>query len=381
MTEEAQESPEITTRRQFVSARRQHAAQRRQNLKRQRFAFALIGLGVLVVAGILLAGYVKIFVLPPRELFVRVDDVRYTRGDMVKFMRVQQKSAEFLGGTYNPSQEAFRTLQLLVENEIIAQVAPSRGISVTDAEVDAELRRRLLPPGSEFLDPDQQEREFQERLSAFLNAVQITKRDNDRIVRQSLLRGKFRLFIGDTVPSRATQRRVYRLTMRPEDEIDIMRTKYNDAIKNVSDPDQLAEAFKGIVREFSIEIPESIRTGGTLGWVPAGIHKDYDHVIFNLKPGQLSESVQDIDTVRKLLFFMVADVEEDKEISTLNQNVLKTRALQDWLNRERDNHEVFAVMSSFVLDWVLEQLATTTTITPTPQPDNPFLRDSNFIGR
>ena len=62
---------------------------------------AVIGLLLLLVTGIIVAGYVIIFVLPPRQLVVRVDDVSYTRGDLVKILRVRQAETEFLGSSYS----------------------------------------------------------------------------------------------------------------------------------------------------------------------------------------------------------------------------------------------------------------------------------------
>ena len=111
-----------------------------QHLKRRRrYAFSVIGALLLVVVGILLAGYFVIFVRPPQQLVVRVDDVSYSRGDMVKILRVRQRSLERTGGRLDNSTDIFQALQLIVENEIIAQTAPSMGITVSDEEVEAQV--------------------------------------------------------------------------------------------------------------------------------------------------------------------------------------------------------------------------------------------------
>ena len=110
---------------------------------------AVVGVMLLAIASIVIAGYVLIFVMPSREVVVRVNDVTYTRGDMVKLLRVSQKGIEFLGGQFNATNDIFQTLQLFVENEIIAQSAPSLGLSVTEDEIQAQIRdifTRATPP-------------------------------------------------------------------------------------------------------------------------------------------------------------------------------------------------------------------------------------------
>lgn len=351
--------------------RRRDPARLQQERKRQRVALGLISLFILLIVGIVVAGYVIIFVLPPRELVVRVDGVEYTRGDMVKLLRVRQKSAELLGDQqFNASSDVFQMLQLLVENEIIAQKAPSLGVTVSDQEVDNYIRLLLYPtgPGAES-DPAQAEREFRERYSSYLNSIQLSNQEHRQVIRRSLLRERFRQYIGDSVPTVAEQVHLFRLVVAPEDELEIIKIKYRDAVAGSKDPARLQEAFKQIVREFSRDNPEMVRTGGDLGWVPRGIHKDYDHIIFNLNPGELSEPTNNLDKPRELFFFMVSEKQQAREVDPFNRDTLKTRALQDWINNERENHDVYAVFNSDIYNWVIEQLGLTARPQPTSTPD------------
>ena len=107
--------------------------------RRQRLVLAAIGFAIFAIVAIFLAGYVIAFVMPPRELVVRVDDVEYTRGDLVELVRIRQKSVEFLGETFDASSGVFEALQLMVENEIINQTAPSIGITVSEMEIDGAV--------------------------------------------------------------------------------------------------------------------------------------------------------------------------------------------------------------------------------------------------
>lgn len=350
--------------------RRRELSRRLREGKRQRIALLFIAFFVLVIASAAVAIYVKVFVLPPRQLVVRVDNVRYTRGDMVKVLQAQQKQSELLGAGFRSGTEVFEALQLLVENEIIAQSAPKFSIAVSDEEVDAEIRELFspVPPGA-LADPIQVEREFQERFRSYLNSIQLSKQEYREQRRKALLRERVRQFIGESVPTVAQQVRLHRIVMSPEDEVDVMLVKFKDTVSDTSDPEKLREAIKQVVREFSRDDPETVRKGGDLGWAPRGAFKDYDDAIFALEVGKLSEPTPDIDNQRQIIFFVISEKQEARELEPYTRDLLKTGALQEWVNNERESHDVYAVFNSDIYDWVLKQLRASASTTPTPQPN------------
>ncbi|MGH2541210.1 MAG: SurA N-terminal domain-containing protein, partial [Ardenticatenaceae bacterium] len=191
--------------RRIITARRRQLAEQQRNVKRRRLVIGISSAAILLVIGAIISGYIVVFVLPPSQLVVRVDDVSYSRGDMVKLMRIKQRQAEFLGTPLQLSDEVFRTLQLLLENEIIKQVAPSYGISVSDEEVDNSIRAVLEPVAGYSPDPNQRELEFRETYRSYLNTLGISEDEHRDLTRTSLLREKFRIYIGDTVPRVADQ--------------------------------------------------------------------------------------------------------------------------------------------------------------------------------
>lgn len=381
MEDEVEEIPSQPTR----TDRRREYTRIQRDLRRRRFAFALIGVFMLVIVGILLAGYVIIFVRPPQQLVVRVNDIEYTRGDMVKLLRVRQKSLETTGQRLDLSTDVFEALQLLVENEIIAQSAPALGITVTNAELDFSIRAQLDPIGATAGTSDpQRDRDFKERYGGFLNLSRISEEEHRQIVRRALLRERMRQYIGDSVPSVAEQAHVYRFTVAPSDEIDIIFTKFKDVTQGSKDPALLSAAFDNTSREFSRETRERIRRGGDLGWIPEGIIPEYDDIIFGssysspLEIGTLSDPVRDMDNSQQLFVFMVSERNAAREISTASKEALKTRALQVWVNDQREDYEVYAVMNSDIYNWVIQQLGISSTITPTPAPANPLQQIRGF---
>ena len=364
-----------------LTDRRRETSRVQQIQRRRRVAFAVIAVMLLViVVGVIGVGYTLVFVLPPQERVVSVNDVTYTRGDMVKMLRIRQRLIEDSGQRIDTSTDIFQALQLIVENEIISQSAPSIGITVSDEEVDQQIQATIIFQAGGGLagkSDEQLDREFKELYGNFLNSSQISEDEHRDIVRRTLLREKVRQYVGESVPGVAKQYHVYRLAVNQEDEIDIMFTKFKDYVKNSSDPLLLHEAFKAITREFSREAPELVRRGGEVGWVPLGVLEDYDDVIATVEVGELSDPIPNRDQRQQAFIFMVSEIDELRELAPVNHEALKTRALERWINEQRREHEVYAVFNSDIYAWMIQQLGISTAITPSPQPTNPF---QQFLG-
>ena len=338
----------------------------------QKITFITLALSIAAILGIFIVGYIIAFVLPPRELVVRVNDVEYHRGDLVELVRINQKTAEFFGGTFDASSSVFESLQMIVENEIILQSAPSHGITVSEAEVDAQIDSVMRPsPNFESGKSDEQiAREARERYSSYLNTIQIDESTHRDIVRRTMARERFRQYIGDSVPFVAEQVRVHRLIMPALGEIDIMKVKFEDATRDAKTPQDLAVAYSKVVREFSSDTPATLRRGGDLGWIAEGVIPEYERDFFYLEPGEISEPVKNKENANQAIFFMISERHMAQELSAGVRDELKTRALQEWVNKERKNYEVYAVFNSDIYSWIFKQLRLSSTA-PTPTPD-PF---------
>ncbi len=341
--------------------------------RRRRLALVIIGVLLLAITGIVVAGYVIIFVLPPQQLIVRVDDVVYTRGDMVKLLRIRQKALELDSSQgLRTTDDILQALQIIVENEVIAQVAPSQGISISREEVDNQIRSSMAPSESESLGKSnaQIEREYHERYRQFLNSAQVSESEYRDLVRKAILREKFRQFVGDQVPLYAEQVYLHRIAMDYSDEIDIMQTKFSDLLGDDRSPEHIRAVTREIAREFSRD-PNTLQTKGDVGWVPLGIVEDYEHDFWNLDPGEMSDPTPNVENPQVSLFFIVSDRQEVLEVSRINREQLKTNALQEWVNEERQNHDIYATFNSKVYEWFVEQLRVSASTTPTPAAD-PF---------
>ncbi|HIA74811.1 MAG TPA: peptidylprolyl isomerase [Dehalococcoidia bacterium] len=346
--------------------------------RRQRLTIGLLGISFLLVISIFIAGYVVVFVMPHRELVVKVDGVEHTRGDLVELVRIRQKSSEFLGGTFDASSGIFESLQLIVENEILMQMGPSQGIFVSDEDINDHivLIKRLylefiMRPEKQMAlgkSEEQIARETSERHLNYLNTIQIDESTHRSLVRKAILREKFRQQVGESVPFVAEQVHLFRIVMPQTGEMDIMQVKYEDAVRDITDPNQFQLAYIKIAREFSVDIPEKVRLGGDMGWIAKGVIPDYQRDFFLLDPGELSEPVKNKDNLTQTLFFMISERQPAKELSSGVRNELKSKALQDWVNDERSNHDVYAIFNSDIYDWIFQQLRLSSRA-PTPTPD------------
>ena len=379
MVDEAQQGPVRSAARR--DRRRIISEPSPEERRRRRLALIIIGALIVTIIGIVVAGYVIIFVLPPQQVIVRVGDVSYTRGDMVKLLRLRQKTLELTQaqGLRN-SDDIFQALQLIVENEIISQAAPGHGISVSEEEVDNRVRTTMAPSQAESLGKSdaQIEREFSERYRQFLNTTQVSREEHRGLVRRAILREKFRQYVGDRVPAYGEQVYVHRIGMSQQDEVDIMLTKLSDTIGDDKSPQNIQFAVSLVSKEFSSD-QMTVQSGGDLGWVPLGIHEDYERVFWDLEIGEMSDPIPNVDNPDIIYFFMVSDRDGNREIDRRSRDQLKTRALQMWVNEERQNHDVYASFNSDIYAWFVEQLRLTIVITPTPEPNtNPL---QNILGR
>ena len=89
--------------------------------KKQRNKFILFG--ILTISFIFLivlgTGYVIRYIIPQGKTVVQVGEIKYNRADMLKMLRVKQKNSEMIGSQMNNSEEIFKALQNMIENEIM----------------------------------------------------------------------------------------------------------------------------------------------------------------------------------------------------------------------------------------------------------------------
>ena len=327
----------------FKSARRERLSRRQQEKRKQRIAVGFITGFILLVVGVVVYGYVSTFVMPPRQVIVRVDETRYTMGDMIQILRMMQRGSEFFGQRMDLSTVPFQIPLSLAQREIIARAVPRFDISITEPEIDEEIRVRLMPnvPEGEEVNQEQLEREFNERYRQYLNAIQFSEGEYRDLVKADLERDALRESVGADVPSVQEQVHLHAIALGQGSDFAVFESKFQDGTP-----------WEQLIEEFNQD-PNLANEDGDLGWVPRDVYQDLDGIIFNLEAGELSEPIYEQNVQ---LVYMVSEKSEARELEEEDRETLKTRALQKWLDDQWDNYDIETSFTSEDYAWVTKQL-------------------------
>ncbi len=370
-------------RRQTPEDAQRQSERRARDTRRQKIA---IGIGValiLVVMGIVGVGYYLEFFRPPRELAGQVRDVRFTMGDLVDRIRVLQGINRYQGGRVDLSTVPFEYLQDMIQAEIVRQAAPGLGFSVTDGDIDEELRRRFRPqpPEGQVVDEGQLDQEYQNALTNFLTATKLSEDDYRRLVEEELLRRQLSLLIDTGIPEEVEQVEVAWMRMEQDGPADpqevrnrLVREDFGLVAAEVSTPDGFADR------------------DGYVGWVPQGAFPELDDILYGnpdrdreaLPEGEISDPyfspdgvyiIQKISgpEVRPLRGFQhLADMDEatfegmsDEERASVRReltmrNKLAQQRTEEWfedqISRGSDEDWLTINFNSEVYAWVADQV-------------------------
>ncbi len=348
------------TRREIMA---QSADQSRRN-KPYILAGVLIILGI---AAIPAYAFINEFVLPPREKAVRVEDRTYTRGDVVDFIRFHQRLSEETGQVFAVGSSLFDALQTISENEMAFQGAAGLGVSVTESEIDQEVRR-LLGYGyaTEENLTSELEAQIEEAQFTFLNNVSLSEDTYRDIVRKDLFRGKVRDRLSEKVERIQEQVHVFRIVLDGFDE---------DLRNRIAQRVKAGENISDLALEYSVD-GEVRRNGGDEGWLPRGVIPQLDTLFFGvdddgirfLPVGQISEIVR-IPGENSFGVLYVDEYAAARSVDAAPFEVLKDGALRDWFEETRKQLVVEVILDSEINDWVNRQVRLSSVIlTPTPDP-------------
>ncbi|MEX0762609.1 MAG: peptidylprolyl isomerase, partial [Dehalococcoidia bacterium] len=343
----------------------------RHQKARRLGARPFIVLGVIILLGLAAVpayAFVQSYVFPPREVAVRVEDVTYTRGDVVDFIRFNQRITEDLGVEFQLGTSLFEALQTIADNEISYQVAPRLGISVDPAEVDRTIESLL---GFNLTDEERRSPEVQsniaERKRQFLNEVGLNEETYREIVRKDTFKQRVRSYVADSVPLIQPQARVYEIVLSSPDVQVLQRIE-----RRLSG----GASAEDVALEFS-EDPDVRRDRGDRGWVPQNVVLEIDNLLFGQRED--GSRVLPIGVPSDPIFdsnggfynvYVVTEFTEAREVDPEPFETLTDRALTRFLNEERQELDVFVALNDRVYNWVNEQVRLAS-LRPTPTPPGP----------
>jgi parvulin-like peptidyl-prolyl isomerase len=323
---------------------------------------------LVAVIAIPVLGYYFTVVRPNQEPLIQVNDKVISIGQYIRHLRAIKNGTEALGGSFQAGTEPFQLQSALVDNELIRQAAPRLGISVTEAEVTQEISKRLLPQRKpeEQVTEQELQREFKERLRQWLGIIGLSESEYRDTVRADLLRENLRQFLGVSVPTVADQVR-FSMIQTSSTEAGPDGSSPIDRTEDVQKRLQAGEPFAEVAMEISLDF-NTQEKGGEVGWVPRRVFLELDEALFSLPVGQISDPVF---TTIGTFILLVHEKAENREIEEADRDVLKTRALQDWLEQERASNVVKQSFSSQQYEYALEQVRSRAS-QQQPQQNQPF---------
>ena len=348
--------------------RRQMVAEKQQlQIKSRPFIIAAI----VVLFGILtipVYAYFQNYVFPPRELALRVAGMEYSRGDVVNFIRFNQRMSENLGVPFEVGNSLFDALQTLQENELAFQLATRYGIAVSSEEVDDRLNTILGFVAKTVAERESQEYKdnIEEAKRQFINRIEMDESVFRDFIRKSMFKERLRAVVAEEIPRVQAQVHLYEIILFDRDA-EVRRAIERDLVSG--------NPIENVILEHSQD-PNVRRDLGDRGWFPFGVSTEIDYLLFGLDGegnrllpiGQLSEPryVEESDWWS---YMLVAEVQDAREVNEDNFEALTTRGMTIFFNEERKNFDLHMVLDSAIFEWVNAQIRLSALLpTPTPVP-------------
>ena len=347
-------------------SRMDYLKESKENSSRSR-PYVIFGIIIVIILLLIHAySYFQIYVFPPRELALRVEDKEYSRGDVVDFIRYNQRISEDLGVPFQVGNSLFDAMLTLQENELSYQLAPKYGISVSKEEVDERFSTTLgFVAFNASDDPNiaaEDKVNLDEAKRQFINKIGVNEDDFRDFIKKSMFRERLREVVGQSVPKLQVQVHIYEIILlNPDNQI---QQKIDRELK-AGDP------IEDIVMRYS-EDPNKRRDLGEIGWFPYGTNPELDALLFGLDkdgnrllPIRQTTSSRYDEEKKWHSYIVVNEVSEAREVDKENMELLVDRAMTLFLNEERKNFDLKMVLDSDIFEWVNKQVKMSSLL-PTP---------------
>ena len=336
----------------------------------------IIGALLFFVAVLAIPGYAfyRVYVVPTREAAVQVEDAVYTRGDVVDFIRFNQRLSEDLGVAYELGSSAFEALLTMQQNELAYRIAPRYGITVTSDEVDRRLESLLGFHEDVTSQVAEREREsnLAEAKRKFLNRVGLDEETYRDFIRKSMFKEKLRREVAQNINRIQPHVEVYEMVLFDQDR---------GAIQQIQRDLDAGLPVRDVVLDFS-EDPNVRRTSGYLGWLPRGVQTDLDPFIFGGTRDDVGLTESDIplrsisvgrydDQAQQWTGHIVSAFNEAREVSDADFELLSDTAINAFLNERRDEFDTAVTIDSEIYAWINQQVRYAA-IVPTATPVSQF---------
>jgi len=260
-----------------------------QQKKRRRI---ILGSGILVIVAALSIVGVGIYnrwyipeYKPLRETVIEVNDTKFDMDYYIKMLR-------YYGGGMPIEQMGFvadEVVKVIERSELMRQGAMALGISVSDKEVDEELKSRDLQLSKDYRD----------------------------VVRTQMLVSKLSdEYFDQKVPQFAEQRHIFAMFLESESQVNEVRARL-----------EAGKDFAQLAGELSLDATCKEKKGD-LGWRPEGILSQMfatpvlDEYAFNCEVGVLSQPIYDENKTKSVGYWLIKVSERDEGAKTAKVKVM-----------------------------------------------------------
>jgi foldase protein PrsA len=266
---------------------------------------------ILIIVGVF---YYQERVAPFHQTIITVDNISINMDYFLKRAR--------LAGA-----DPMSMLSSLAKEQVIKLEAPRYVGEVSPEDIDQALR---------YTSNTTSESEFKAWYRQMLNENGLSDSEYREMMRTSLLSARFHVYLAERVPTVAEQIHLHAIILATLEDAEKTRARW-----------EAGEDFADLAREVSLD-EESREKGGDLGWFPRGV-LDYsiEYAAFDLSTDNVSESlayydVSDTSSTEPLYWYllMVSEKADARELDEDRLEVLRSRALEDWLTAEWQLHEI-----------------------------------------
>jgi parvulin-like peptidyl-prolyl isomerase len=200
-------------------------------------------------------------------------------------------------------------LENLIDSALIEQGAASLGVSVSDADLEAQIAADVETGGG------------QAAFDEWLQATGLAREDYKQMLREALLAQR----VMDTVTADTPQ-----VTEQVHARQIVVDSK--EVAGQVQAQLQAGADFAAVARDKSMDLATK-DNGGDLGWFPRGmVPLQLETLAFSLQPGEIGGPLQLADGYH---FVQVTERDPDREVSPEMQGQVQLVLFERWLEQQR----------------------------------------------
>lgn len=296
--------------------------------RRIYLAAAIVGLAV---AAIVAAGVLLTVVLPPRAQVVTVGSRTFTASDVA----VRAKYAAVVESNSAAASNPAAVIPTLVREETLRQQAGELGVSVSDDDLKAELRKRVGTPA------DQPDEVFRAAYARYAERLPISRTEFEEIVRATVLGTKAIDSFKVNVPEKGPQIHLLAVAAQSRAKLDEMRA----AVAAGKDFKEEAVA-RGLVKDAA---------QADLAWFDPASLPDRISPVRDLKAGDLSEVFMD-DQTGGYLLAQAAERSDERAYDDTVKGQVAGRLFQDWVKAQEATLAGESSLSGNAKTWAEKQV-------------------------